>query len=158
MVKFRENNFLIYVLLLINRLMEENWSMFIKENKKNKKILTSFEFEPGKVEKGYTDRRLYINLSENKIEEKPIDLQVKETFTGGRGYGIWYLWDAVSSNTKWNDPENEIIFCTGPICGVTQYSGTGKTHVVSLSPETGTVNDNNAVSYTHLTLPTIYSV
>jgi len=48
MVKFRENNFLIYVLLLINRLMEENWSMF-KESKKNKKILTSFEFEPGKV-------------------------------------------------------------------------------------------------------------
>ncbi|GAH54327.1 unnamed protein product, partial [marine sediment metagenome] len=102
--------------------MEENWSMF-EASKENKKILASFEFEPGKVEKGYTDRRLYINLSENKIEEKPIDLQVKETFTGGRGYGIWYLWDAVSSNTKWNDPENEIIFCTGPICGVTQYSG-----------------------------------
>jgi len=99
------------------------------------------------VEKGYTDRRLYINLSENKIEEKPIDLQVKETFTGGRGYGIWYLWDAVSSKTKWNDPENEIIFCTGPICGVTQYSGTGKTHVVTLSPETGTVNDNNVGGY-----------
>ncbi|GAG73468.1 unnamed protein product [marine sediment metagenome] len=115
--------------------MEENWSMF-EASKENKKILVSFEFEPGKVEKGYTDRRLYINLSENKIEEKPIDLQVKETFTGGRGYGIWYLWDAVSSNTKWNDPENEIIFCTGPICGVTQYSGTGKTHIVTLSPQT----------------------
>ena len=53
----------------------------------------------------------------------------------------------MSSKTKWNDPENEIIFCTGPICGVTQYSGTGKTHVVSLSPETGTVNDNNAGGY-----------
>ena len=58
-----------------------------KEGKQ--KFLTSFEFEPGKVEKGYTDRRLYINLSENKIEEKPIDLQVKEIFTGGRGYGKW---------------------------------------------------------------------
>jgi len=62
-----------------------------EENKEKQKLLTSFEFEPGKVEKGYTDRRLHINLSENKIEEKSIDLQVKETFTGGRGYGIWYL-------------------------------------------------------------------
>jgi aldehyde:ferredoxin oxidoreductase len=126
--------------------MGENWSMF-GGNKENQKLLTSFEFEPGKVEKGYTDRRLYINLSVNKIVDKPIDLQVKETFTGGRGYGIWYLWDAVSSNTKWNDPENEIIFCTGPICGVTQYSGTGKAHIVTLSPETGTVNDNNVGGY-----------
>jgi len=111
------------------------------------KLLTSFEFEPGKVERGYTDRRLYINLSENKIEERSIDPQVRETFTGGRGYGIWYLWQAVSDKTRWNDPENEIIFCTGPICGITQYSGTGKTHVVSLSPETGTVNDNNVGGY-----------
>jgi len=114
---------------------------------KNQKLLASFEFEPGKVEKGYTDRRLYINLSKNKIEEKPIELQVKETFTGGRGYGIWYLWDAVSSKTKWNDPENEVLVCAGPLNGITQYSGCGKAHIVSLSPETGSVNDNNVGGY-----------
>ncbi len=116
-------------------------------NQGKNKILTSFNFEPGKVERGYTDRRLYINLSENKIEERTIEPLVKEVFTGGRGYGIWYLWQAISPENKWNDPENEIIFCTGPICGVTQYSGTGKTHVVTLSPETGTVNDNNVGGY-----------
>ena len=118
-----------------------------KVNKEKQKLLASFEFTPGKVEKGYTDRRLYINLSENKIKSKSIDPQVKEIFTGGRGYGMWYLWNAVKSDTKWNDPENEILFGTGPVCGVTQYSGTGKTHVVSLSPETGTVNDNNVGGY-----------
>jgi len=117
----------------------------IKQEENN--ILTTFNFEPGKVDKGYTDRRLYINLSKNKIEERSIETRIKETFTGGRGYGIWYLWQAITPKTKWNDPENEIIFCTGPICGVTQYSGTGKTHVVSLSPETGTVNDNNVGGY-----------
>jgi aldehyde:ferredoxin oxidoreductase len=72
---------------------------------------------------------------------------VKDIFTGGRGYGMWYLFNAVSSDTKWNDPENEIIFSTGPICGITQYSGTGKTHVISLSPETGSANDNNVGGY-----------
>ena len=89
-----------------------------KENNKN--YLASCELIPGKVEKGYTNQRLYINLTENKIENKPIDLQVKEIFTGGRGYGMWYLFQAVTPDTKWNDPEHEIIFSTGPICGVTQ--------------------------------------
>ena len=116
-----------------------------KEN--NQKYLASCELIPGKVEKGYTNQRLYINLTENKIENKPIDLQVKEIFTGGRGYGMWYLFQAVTPDTNWNDPENEIIFSTGPICGVTQYSGTGKTHVISLSPETGSANDNNVGGY-----------
>ena len=115
--------------------------------KKNMKQLASCELIPGKVEKGYTDQRLYINLTENKIENKSIDLQIKDIFTGGRGYGMWYLFNAVSSDTKWNDPENEILFSTGPICGVTQYSGTGKTHVISLSPETGSANDNNVGGY-----------
>ncbi len=118
-----------------------------KKNEDKQKLLTSFELTPGKVDKGYTDQRLYINLTENKIENKPIDPQVKDIFTGGRGYGMWYLFNAVSADTKWNSPENEIIFSTGPICGVTQYSGTGKTHVISLSPETGSANDNNVGGY-----------
>jgi aldehyde:ferredoxin oxidoreductase len=118
-----------------------------KEVKESQNLLASFDYKPKEIEKGYTDKRLYINLTENKIENKPIDLQVKDIFTGGRGYGMWYLFNAVSPNTKWNDPENEIILSNGPICGVTQYSGTGKTHVISLSPETGSANDNNVGGY-----------
>ena len=102
---------------------------------KSQKLLASFDYKPKEIEKGYTDKRLYINLSENKIESKSVDPQVKEKFTGGRGYGIWYLWDAVSSKTKWNDPENEILVCAGPLNGITQYSGCGKAHIVSLSPD-----------------------
>lgn len=119
----------------------------VQDIKKGHRVLASFEFEPGGVNRGYTDRALYINLSENKIQGKSIPEEVKQRFTGGRGYGLWYLWQAVSPETKWDDPENEIILCTGPICGITQYAGCGKTHVVSLSPETGSVNDNNCGGY-----------
>lgn len=119
----------------------------MSEEKNQNKVLTSFNFVPGKVEKGYTNRRLYIDLSKNIVEEKPIENQIKEIFTGGRGYGLWYLWNAIKSNTKWNDPENEILFCAGPLNGLIQYAGTGKLHVVALSPETGSAMDSNVGGY-----------
>lgn len=119
----------------------------VEDMKKAHEVLFSFKFGPGGVNRGYNDRRLYVNLSENKIESKSISEQVKEKFTGGRGYGLWYLWNAVSGSTKWNDPENEIIITTGPICGITQYPGCGKSIVLSLSPNTGTVIDSNVGGY-----------
>jgi aldehyde:ferredoxin oxidoreductase len=106
-----------------------------------------FSYQPAKVNRGYTDRVLHLNLSKREIKVKEVPPKIKEVLTGGRGYGLWYLWQAVKSNTRWNDPENELIFCTGPLCGITQYSGCGKSHVVSLSPETGSANDNNAGGY-----------
>ncbi|MDD4896617.1 MAG: aldehyde ferredoxin oxidoreductase N-terminal domain-containing protein, partial [Atribacterota bacterium] len=106
-----------------------------------------FSYQPAKVNRGYTDRILYVNLSNREIEVKEVPPKIKEVLTGGRGYGLWYLWQAVKSETRWNDPENELIFCTGPLCGITQYSGCGKSYVVSLSPETGSANDNNAGGY-----------
>jgi len=109
--------------------------------------LMTFQYQPARVNKGYTDKVLHLNLSRKEFKIKDVSPKVKEVLTGGRGYGLWYLWQAVKPETKWNDPENELIFCTGPICGIIQYSGCGKSHVVSISPETGTANDNNAGGY-----------
>ena len=33
---------------------------------------------------------------------------------GGKGFGLWRLWHAVTGETKWNDPENEIVIASGP--------------------------------------------
>jgi aldehyde:ferredoxin oxidoreductase len=110
-------------------------------------VLFSTQYQPASINKGYTDKVLYLNLSSNEISIKDVLVKVKEALTGGRGYGLWYLWQAVKPETKWDDPENELVFCTGPICGITQYSGCGKSHVVSISPETGSANDNNAGGY-----------
>src|SRR6056297_3655372 len=110
-------------------------------------LLMSAQYQPVKVSKGYTDKVLYLNLSDKEAKIKTVPARVKEVLTGGRGYGLWYLWQAVKPETKWDDPENELVSCTGPICGITQYSGCGKSHVVSISPETGSANDNNAGGY-----------
>ncbi len=119
----------------------------VEELKKTHKLLAEFDYEPVKVEKGYANRTLYVNVSDNKIELKPVSEELKEKFIGGRGFGLWYLWQAVTPETKWNDPENEIIISSGPIGGITQYPGTGKSYVVSLSPLTNIPIDSNVGGY-----------
>src|SRR5512140_3754397 len=110
-------------------------------------LLAEFTYELRPVERGYANRTLYINLDTNTIYEKPVTQQMKDLFTGGRGFGLKLLWDAVTSNTKWNDPENELVIANGPICGITAYPGSGKATVVTLSPLTENVIDSNVGGY-----------
>ncbi len=111
--------------------------------KKNHKHLKEWKYEWTPLDKGYTDKILYINVSDNEIKEKSVPALMKEKFIGGKGYGLKLLWEATKPDTKWNDLENEIIISSGPIGGITQYSGTGKSLVVSISPQTNSVMDSN---------------
>ncbi len=115
--------------------------------KENRKLLNEYRYELGKIEKGYTNRSLYINLSNNKIDSMPVTDMMKEKFIGGKGFGLWYLWNAVKPETKWTDPENAIVIASGPIGGITQYPGAGKSLVVTISPLTGIPIDSNVGGY-----------
>ena len=106
-------------------------------------VLAEYTYEPPSVERGYTGQTLYVNLSDNTISTKPVSDEMKEKFIGGRGFGLWLLWQGVKDDTRWNDPENEIIISTGPCGGITQYAGSGKSLVVSISPLTNIVIDSN---------------
>ncbi|MBC7233014.1 MAG: aldehyde:ferredoxin oxidoreductase [Chloroflexi bacterium] len=106
-------------------------------------ILAEYRYTPPKVERGYANQTLYVNVSDYTIAAKPVDEKMKHTFVGGRGFGLWLLWNAVKGTTRWNDPENEVILSSGPIGGTTVYPGSGKSIAVSLSPLTGTVMDSN---------------
>ena len=117
--------------------------MDIKSIKEQHKLLKSWDYTWTPLNKGYTDKTLYINVGTTAIKEKDVPLVMKEKFIGGKGYGLRLLWDATRPETKWDDPENEIIISSGPIGGITQYSGTGKSLVVSLSPQTNSVMDSN---------------
>ncbi|MBN2114978.1 MAG: aldehyde:ferredoxin oxidoreductase [Anaerolineales bacterium] len=110
-------------------------------------LLAEFTYELRPVERGYANRTLYINLDTNTIREKPVTQQMKDIFTGGRGFGLKLLWDAVTPETRWNDPQNELIVTNGPICGITAYPGTGKATVVTLGPLTENVIDSNVGGY-----------
>jgi aldehyde:ferredoxin oxidoreductase len=117
--------------------------MDIKSFKDQHKLLLKWDYIWTPLDKGYTDKILYINVGTPEIREKAVPVIMKEKFIGGKGYGLRLLWDATKPDTKWDDPENEVIISSGPIGGITQYSGTGKSLVVSLSPQTDSVMDSN---------------
>lgn len=108
------------------------------------KQLAEYRYQLRPVHRGYANRTLYINLSNNEIGEKPVTEQMKTLFTGGRGFDLWLLWNGVKDNTRWNDPENELVIAGGPIGGLTAYPGSGKCTVVTISPLTHSVMDSNS--------------
>ncbi len=117
--------------------------MNITDLKQNYKKLKEVDYQLKPLDKGYTDKILYINVGSNDIKEKDVSPLMKEKFIGGKGYGLKLLWEATKPDTKWNDPENEIIISSGPVGGITQYSGAGKSLLVTLSPQTDSVMDSN---------------
>ena len=119
----------------------------IEALKAGHKVLAEFHYTPSPVERGYAGQTLYVNVGENRIEARPVDDKMKRTFTGGRGFDLWLLWNAVTGQTKWNSSENEVVISGGPMVGTVQYPGMGKSIAVSISPTTGTVVDSNVGGY-----------
>lgn len=117
--------------------------MEIDKIREQHKLLKRWDYKWTALNKGYTDKILYINVSTPEVSDKDVPPAMKEKFIGGKGYGLRLLWDATTPETKWDNPENEIIISSGPIGGITQYSGTGKSLVVSISPQTDSVMDSN---------------
>ena len=112
-------------------------------------IVASLDYELKEVESGYANRTLYINLSENKIEIKPVSRQMKELFTGGKGFDLWLMWNSIpfDKKIKWDDPQNEVCIASGPLSGTTIYPGSGKSIITSISPTTGSIMDSNVGGY-----------
>ena len=98
------------------------------------KTISEYNYIKKDIQKGYANRTLYINLNEGIIKEKKVTEDMKKLFTGGRGFGLKLLWDSIKSNTRWNSNENELIITTGPLCGTTQYHGSGKSLCLTISP------------------------
>ncbi|RPJ78037.1 MAG: aldehyde:ferredoxin oxidoreductase, partial [Acidobacteria bacterium] len=98
----------------------------VAKQKAAHKTLLVHHFEPSLPFRGYTNRTLHIDLTTLAVTEKAVTEEMKEIFIGGRGFGLWYLWNAIKPSTKWNDPENDIVISPGPLAGNTAYAGSGK--------------------------------
>ncbi len=115
----------------------------INKLKRAHRVIAEYSYKKGEIQKGYADRTLCINLDTNDITEKKVTDEMKKLFTGGRGFGLKLFWDSIKPTTRWNSPENELIVTTGPLCGTTQYAGSGKSICLCVSPSTDIICDSN---------------
>ena len=111
------------------------------------RVLAEYTYEKRPIQRGYNNRTLYVNLSTLEIRERPVSEDMKHKFTGGKGFGLKLMWDALSPDTTWDDPRNELVLNSAPLNGTTQYSGMGKCLSTTISPLTGIVCDSNAGGY-----------
>ena len=95
--------------------------------------LAEMNYEIKPVVRGYANRTLYVDLTHQRIAARPVTQKMKDIFTGGKGFGLWLLWNGVNETTRWNDPENELVLSCGVIGGITAYPGAGKTIAGTIS-------------------------
>jgi aldehyde:ferredoxin oxidoreductase len=111
------------------------------------KLQKHWDYEPPLLQHGYTNQTLHLDLSRDTFRIKPVSVEMKRLFVGGKGFDLWLLWQAVAPTTRWNDPENTLCLASGPLGGTPAYPGSGKTIVAALSPLTHTVVDSNVGGY-----------
>lgn len=112
-------------------------------------MLAEFKYPLNKVDRGYSNRTLLVDLSTMSIISKPVSDEMKAKFVGGRGFDLWLLWNALPKDRiiNWDDPANEVCIASGPLSGTPVYPGSGKSIAVSISPLTGSVVDSNVGGY-----------
>jgi len=67
-------------------------------------------------EHGYAGRILEVDLSSGSTSSRPT-ADYADAFLGCRGIGTKIYWDEVPPEAKAFDPENRLIFVTGPATG-----------------------------------------
>ena len=80
-------------------------------------VMAAFAFKPARLERGYANRSLRIDLSSLGITELPVTQQMKDLWVGGKGFDLWYTLQEISAQTRWDSPENPICFASGPLGG-----------------------------------------
>jgi aldehyde:ferredoxin oxidoreductase len=105
--------------------------------------MTTATYEPVLRTRGWSGAVLAVDLTARSARIEHIPGPVLEQFVGGRGIGLWLLWNAVTPATAWHSPENLLVFSAGPLADVRSFSGSGKASVVTLSPLTGIPVDSS---------------
>ncbi len=91
---------------------------------------------------GYAGSILEIDLTEGKTKHLPLDPDIASQYIGGKGFAARFLYDRLPAGCDPFDPENLLIFATGPLTG-TLTPGSGRCLVSTKSPATGLWLDAN---------------
>jgi aldehyde:ferredoxin oxidoreductase len=92
----------------------------------------------------YAGKILRVNLTTGKISTEPLSEKMAKDYIGGIGLGIKLLMDNSKPGTDAFDPDNPLIYLTGPLSGTLGPTGGNSYAVVSKSPATGGVANAEA--------------
>lgn len=94
---------------------------------------------------GWTGTILWVDLTHQVIEKKPLDKELAKAFLGGRGLNSKILYDHFDPKiTDPFDPQNIVCISTGVLTGTTAPSSGRITISFARSPITGVFGDGNA--------------
>ncbi len=92
---------------------------------------------------GYMGKILFVDLSDGKIWDEPLDDDLCKNYIGGYGLGAKIIFDRQKPGVDPLGPDAMIGFVTGPLTGTPALVGSRYT-VVGKSPLTGTWGDANS--------------
>ncbi|MCJ7712851.1 aldehyde ferredoxin oxidoreductase family protein [Candidatus Bathyarchaeota archaeon] len=92
----------------------------------------------------YAGKILRVDLTTGKISTEQLSEEMAKSYIGGIGLGIKLLMDNSKPGTDPFDPDNPIIFVTGPLSGTMGPTAGNGYAVVSKSPATGGVGESKA--------------
>lgn len=84
----------------------------------------------------------YIDLSTGKVEARPIPLEARKRFLGGRGLDAYLLYNHTEQGIDPLGPKNALMVSAG-ILGATLASASSRTHVMAKSPLTNLLGSAN---------------
>jgi aldehyde:ferredoxin oxidoreductase len=94
---------------------------------------------------GWMGKILRVDLTEHSYEIEDLDEDLAKEYIGGRGLATKILYDEIDPAIDAFDPDNKLIFATGPLTG-TGAVGSGRFVVVTKSP-LGNIGNGNAGGY-----------
>ena len=92
---------------------------------------------------GYAGKILRVDLTEGKTWTEDLDEQTVKKWVGGVGIGAKYLYDEVPPGVVWSDPENRLIWTTGPLAG-TAVEGAATINIMAKGPMTNLAGSSQA--------------
>lgn len=84
----------------------------------------------------------YIDLTAGKVEAKPIPLEIRKLYLGGRGLDAYLLYNHLKPGVDPLGPDNVLLVSAG-ILGGTLASASCRTHICAKSPLTGFFGSTN---------------
>jgi aldehyde:ferredoxin oxidoreductase len=84
----------------------------------------------------------YIDLTTGDIDTKPIPLEMRKKFIGGRGLDAYLLYNHTKKGCDPLGPDNALII-SGGLLTATCASATARTHIMAKSPLTGLLGSTN---------------